>query len=237
MAMRDTLEYLAIIPARGGSKRVPGKNIKPLNGKPLIAYTIEAAKNSKKLSRIIVSTDDPAIADCARVYGAEIPFMRPAEIAGDTAGVADALRHAVSFYESSGTAVKNIVLLQTTSPFREGRHIDAAIDAFEKGKGDMLTTVSPAKNHPYYALKGDEQNLSPFFDLEKLAMKSHELPPACYENGVVFVISVETLKKSGIYGEKNLIAVQMEPELTVDIDTPSDFALAEFLMKQRGGHA
>jgi len=233
MSDPKTINYLAIIPSRGGSKRLPGKNIKPLNGKPLIAYSIESALGAQKIDRTIVSTDDDAIADCAKKHGADVPFMRPADIAGDKSSVVDALRHALDFYEGQGITVKNIVLLQVTSPFRESHHIDKAIAAFETRKADALTSVSPARNHPYYALKGGTDALEPFFDKEKLAMRAFELPPAVYENGVVFIMTADTVRNHGIYGENNMIVTLDEPDLTVDIDTAQDFALAEFIMSQR----
>ncbi len=232
--MSAVIDYLAIIPARGGSKRLPGKNIKPLNGKPLIAWSIESAQGAKNISHVIISTDDAAIADCAKQHGANVPFIRPADIAGDKSSIVDALRHAVNFYEEQGTTVKNIVLLQVTSPFRKSHHIDDAISAFEKHKADALTSVSPARNHPYYALKGGTNNMDPFFDTEKLAMRAFELPPAVYENGVVFIMTRDTIMNHGIYGDNNAIIQFNEPDLMIDIDTAQDFALAEFLLQQKG---
>lgn len=231
--MNGIIDYLAIIPARGGSKRLPGKNIKPLNGKPLIAWSIDAARKAKKISQTIVSTDSQDIANCASEYGADIPFLRPSDIAGDKSSVVDALRHAVIFYEDQGTIIKNIVLLQTTSPFRKCHHIDEAIDSFEKNKADSLTSVSPARNHPYYALKGGTDNMEPFFDKEKLAMRAFELPLAVYENGVIFIMTRDTLMERGIYGKNSVIIQFDEPDLMIDIDTAQDFALAEFLIEQK----
>ena len=229
------IDYLAIIPARGGSKRLPGKNIKHLNGKPLIAYAIKSGLESKKVSHTIVSTDDEQIASCAKEHGADVPFLRPADISGDKSSVVDALLHAVEFFEKQGCTVRNVVLLQVTSPFRTAAHVDTAITAFETGKADTLTTVSPARNHPYYALKDGTQAFEPFFDKEKLAMRAFELPPAVYENGVVFVMETQSLKKNGIYGIKNMVCELDSPNLTIDIDTAFDFELAEFLMQKSGG--
>lgn len=233
MSALAVIDYLAIIPARGGSKRLPGKNIKPLNGKPMIGYSIEAALQAKRLSHVIVSTDDEAIALCSKTFGADVPFIRPTNIAGDQSSVVDALRHATGFYENQGIVVKNVVLLQVTSPFRQAHHIDGAIEAFEQQGADTLTTVSPAKNHPYYALKGDTKTLEPFFDKEKLAMRAFELPCACYENGVVFIMKKETLMRDGIYGYNNMIFMLDDPYMAIDIDTHSDFAFAEFILSQR----
>ncbi len=231
----ETIHYLAIVPARGGSKRLPGKNIKPLGEKPLIAWSIESAKAAKHIDRIIISTDSDDIAAAGRAFGADIPFIRPSDIAGDKSSVVDALRHAVSFYETRGIEVKNIVLLQATNPFRTGAQIDAAIEAFEKQKADSLTSVSPAKNHPYYALKGNTKALEPFFDVEKLSMRAFELPPACYENGAVFIMTRDTIMNHGIYGPKSIVIQFDDPALTIDIDTAHDFALAEFLLEKREG--
>lgn len=114
-------------------------------------------------------------------------------------------------------------------------HVDAAIDAFEAGGADALTSVSPARNHPYYALKGATNRLEPFFDKEKLAMRAFELPPAVYENGVIFIMTRDTVMNHGIYGDNNMIVQFDEPELTIDIDTAQDFALAEFIMNQKVG--
>lgn len=233
----QVIDYLAIIPARGGSKRLPGKNIKFLNGKPLIAHSIEPALDSLKLTTVAVSTDDEAIASIAKEHGADVPFIRPSDIAGDTSSVVDALRHAVSFYEDQGHEVKAVVLLQVTSPFRKTTDIDKAIEVFEKNKADSVTTVSHATHHPYYAIKGGQDEMAPFFDEEKLSMQSHMLPPAVYENGAVYVVKTSVLKSRGLYGEKSFICQNDEPLLSVDIDTQADFDLAEFLIARGNGNA
>lgn len=225
------MNYYAIIPARGGSKRLPGKNIALLNKKPLIAYTIEAAISSKKLSRSIVSTDNEEIASVAKQFGAEVPFLRPTELAQDKSSVLDALNHALAHLERQGDRIDAVVLLQPTSPFRTGEHIDEAIALFESSDADTVTAVCNAREHPYYAWTVENGRLQPFFSLEKQMKARQDLPPAFIENGSIYVIKRSLIAEHRIYG--NRIVPYVMPSInSVDIDTREDLQWAEFLIGQ-----
>ena len=225
------MNYYAIIPARGGSKRLPRKNIALLNRKPLIAYTIEAAISSKKLSRSIVSTDDEEIASVAKQFGAEVPFLRPTELAQDKSSVLDALNHALAHLERQGDRIDAVVLLQPTSPFRAGKHIDEAIALFESSDADTVTAVCHAREHPYYAWTVENGRLRPFFSLEKQMTARQDLPPALVENGSIYVVKRTVLAKNTLYGH-NILPYMMSSATAIDIDTIDDLHWAEYILNR-----
>jgi CMP-N,N'-diacetyllegionaminic acid synthase len=223
---------VAIIVARGGSKRLPGKNIRPLAGKPLIAYTIEAARAAKRLSRMIVSTDDPEIAKVAVDFGAEVPFLRPSELAQDHSPSIDVLRHAAEWLETRGQRIDAVVLLQPTSPMRHSRHIDAAIDLFVSTGVDTVTAVSPAQDHPYWCWKVVETEIQPFFSRSHMSMSRELLPAALVENGSIYVVRRGMLAAGSLYGERVAGYLMNRPD-AVDIDTIDDFERAEHLLSAK----
>lgn len=224
---------LAIIPARGGSKRLPGKNIKILAGKPLIAYAITAAKKSKLVNRVIVSTDDKEIAKIAKKYGGEIPFMRPARLATDRAKTISALLHAVKFMEKEEKTVFDIiVLLQLTTPFTTSEDIDSAINTLLKTKTKSCVSVCPVSERPewMYSLKGNRAK--PFINFKKQAYASHFLPKAYCLNGAVYAIFRDTLiKEKKIFDNTSISAILMPRERSCDIDEPLDFEIAKVISK------
>lgn len=224
--------YLAVIPARGGSKRIPRKNLAMFAGKPLIAHTIEAALKSHQLTRVIVSTDDPEIVKVAREYNAEVPFLRPAKLAGDQCSSLAVLLHALDMLNTESFQVDAVVLLQPTSPLRTSQHIDEAITLFEKSGADTVTAVCAAAKHPFYAwtLSGDE--LSPFFTMDRQTIPGHELPPAFFENGSIYIIDRAVLDSGQFYGRR-IIPYYMDDCDSVDIDTPIDLLWAEFLLARK----
>lgn len=227
--MSRLIPYLAVIPARGGSKRIPRKNLVPLAGKPLIAYTIEAALTAKRLSRTVVSTEDAEIAHTAKQLGAEVPFLRPAELAQDKSPVLDAIAHALSDIERDGSRVGAVVLLQPTSPFRTGKHIDEAIELFENSGADTVAAVCAAREHPYYAWTVENGRMRPFFSLEKQMTARQDLPPAVMENGSVYVIRRKLIDERKIYGAV-VVPYVMPLNSAVDIDTSDDLRWAEYLL-------
>jgi CMP-N-acetylneuraminic acid synthetase len=223
------MNYYAIIPARGGSKRIPRKNLVLLGGKPLIAHTIEAAMSSKKISRSIVSTDDDEIASVAKQFGAEVPFLRPAELAQDRSAVLDAINHAVVHLEHRGDRIDAVVLLQPTSPFRTGKHIDEAIALFESSGADTVTAVCNAREHPYYTWTIENGRLRPFLSLEKQMTARQDLPLAVIENGSIYVIKRSLIAENRIYGS-SIVPYVMPLGNAVDIDTDDDLQWAQFLI-------
>jgi len=225
--------YLAIIPARSGSKRVPNKNIQPLGGIPLIAHTIKAAAHATKITRAVVSTDSEEIAKIAREWGGDVPFLRPLAIAGDTSPAIETLLHAVEIIEQDGRRVDAVVLLQPTSPLRTATHIDAALDLFESSKADTVIAVCQVREHPYYVWAVDDKGVRPFFSLKEMALGRHELPTAVIENGSIFVIRRPVLDRGMMYGER-VVPYFMDARSSVDIDTPEDMRLAETYLRDAG---
>lgn len=223
---------LAIIPARGGSKGLPGKNIKLLEGKPLIAHTIEAAKNSKHITRVIVSTDDEEIAKVAIAFGAECPFLRPAELATDTAMAVDTYIHILDRIESEEkTAIKEFVVLQPTSPLRISADIDGAINLFLDKKADsVISYTEDAKPIFWSKYLGDDLRLSNIFP--ETIDNRQGLKKTYHPNGAVYVFSSKLIRSKQYYTE-NTYAYLMDVKSSVDIDTIDDFLYAEFLLERK----
>lgn len=237
----DKKKILALIPARGGSKRIPRKNTVRLCGKPLIAYTIEAALEAQRkgiLSRVIVSTDDADIAETARKYGAEVPFIRPAEYSSDTATDTDVCRHAVQELVRQGWQVDVIVILRPTQPLRVVEDIEAAVSRFFKIKCDSVRSLTKAEHHPNWmkVLKGDYA--VPLLKLKKSEEKvrSQDLMPVYRLNGIVDVIDVRNLKTDSLYGKK-MSYILIDSFRSADIDTAEDLFVTEcklVYMKKHG---
>jgi len=227
--MSEARNIVAIIAARGGSKRLPRKNILPLAGKPLITYTIEAAKGSQRLSRIIVSTDDSEIAKVATDHGAEVPFMRPPELARDESPSIDVVKHATEWLELRGAPIDAVVLLQPTSPLRRCQHIDEAIKMFIDTGVDTVTAVSPAVNHPFWCWQIAGNEIRPYFSRSHVSMRKEMLPPALVENGALYVVRRVVLDGATLYGER-IAGYLMNPAEAIDIDTQKDFDRAEKLI-------
>ena len=217
---------LAVITARGGSKGVPGKNIKNLAGKPLIAWTIQAAAASKLIDRVLVSTDDPEISKVVRSYGVEVPTLRPSKMATDSAPVIPALLHMA---EAARDIYDYLVLLQPTSPLRLPTDIDGAIALCdEKGAPACVSVCCSQK--PFWSYRiGQNGNLEPLFP--EARSQRQELPPVYQPNGAVYVARLDWLKSTGDFYSTQTIAFIMPEERSVDIDTRSDFLLADVMMR------
>jgi N-acylneuraminate cytidylyltransferase/CMP-N,N'-diacetyllegionaminic acid synthase len=217
---------IAIITARGGSKGLPRKNVLPFCGKPLIAHTIEAAKNSSSIDRIIVSTDDDEIAAVSRAYGAEVPFMRPAILASDTATSRDVLLHALGVLETQKCTVEDFCLLQPTSPLRTAEDIDHAVEIFAKRSADSVISIT-AFDHPVQWALTLGQNGSLCSRENGTPVRRQDLMAYYRPNGAIYVLRKSFfMSTSGYYGTKSYGYV-MPPERSVDIDTPLDFVIAE----------
>ncbi len=232
------MEILAIIPARGGSKSIPRKNIKLLGGIPLLAYSIAAAKESKRISRVIVSTDDAEIADIAREWGAEVPFMRPAKIAADDTPDLPVFIHALNWlsdHENYEPAI--VVQLRPTSPFRPPRFVDRAIDILLKNKSaDSVRAVTPSGQNPYkmWSIKenGYMASLLNGLDIpEPYNMPRQKLPKTFWQTGHVDVIRYSTIVKKNTMTGKRILPIIIDSIYAVDIDNVSDWRRAEWLMK------
>ena len=222
---------IAIIPARGGSKGLPGKNIKPLNGKPLIAYTIEEALKTKNITRVIVSTDDSEIAEVAKKYGAEIPFMRPKSLADDTAKSIDVYNYTIKrLEEEENSEINEVIILQPTSPLRTSQHIDEAIELYFTKKADSVVSYCQ-EEHPVFWHKyiNEEGKFEDIFEEDYLKNRQ-ELKPTYYPNGAIYILRKELLL-SGNYYTNNSYVYIMDTDYSVDIDTHEDFQYCEFLLK------
>ena len=220
---------LIIIPARGGSKRVPDKNIRLLGGKPLIQYSIEAARELVPENQILVSTDSPRIKNVVEKLGIRVPFLRPAELAEDTAGTYEVLLHALEFYEKNNPKPDKIILLQPTSPFRNADHIKEALDEYSHDL-DMVASVKLSHSNPYLVLK--EQNQFGFLQpIKESTFDEIEYAPEVWElNGAIFIINVESLKNQSLLRFKKVKKYVMDELASLDIDTPLDWKLAETLL-------
>lgn len=227
-------KFLAIIPARGGSKSIPLKNIKPLLGSPLIAYTIKEALKSEYLDRIIVSTDDIQIAKISQGYGADVPFIRPKELAQDTSPTLSVIQHALLYLESEGYIPDFVVLLQPTSPLREVKHIDEAIKKMLDTDADSVITITKSEIHPYWMCKLKGDKVFPFIKTSKKSLRRQDLPPIYKLNGAVVVSKREVILSGKNWQNQDIRAIIMDPIYSIDIDTPLDFYLAERLMELKG---
>lgn len=225
---------LGIIPARGGSKGVLRKNIRPLEGKPLISYTIESAKESKKLTRTIVSTDDEVIADVARKFGGQVPFLRPAELANDQAGMVPVLQHAVKWLEDNENFHPDIiVLLQPTTPFRRGMHIDSAIEKLIETKADSVLTIRQPDYSPYFmkTLVGDRTY--PLLGEGKKYVRRQDAPVVYQPNGMVYVTRYNVLMHQNCILGEDTRGIVMSYEDSVNIDSIWDFKMAELILREK----
>lgn len=231
---RDKTEkknIVAIIPARGGSKGIPLKNIKELAGKPLIAYTIEEALKSKMLDRIIVSTDHNEIARISRECGAEVPFKRPADISEDVPTEL-VLKHAIKYLEDVERYKPDIfVTLQPTSPLRKAKDIDEAVNKQIETNADSVVTVCEIDERPEWMVQIKEDKVKPYVGKEIKLVARQELPELYKLNGAVFVSTRDLIMSEEKIVGGNMQVVIMEKERSVDIDTPIDFLIAEIIMK------
>ncbi len=223
---------IGLIPARGGSKGVPRKNIAPLCGKPLIWYTIHAATQSKLLHSCYVSTEDDEIARVAERYNVPV-IERPKRLATDKAPTLPVIQHAFRTIEKRlGRRVDAVVLLQPTTPFRKAADIDAAIRLFLRKRANSVVSVSevPAHYSPYKQLKPAGGTLVPFTGTD--TPRRQDAPPTYYRNGEVYVTRRDVLLSGSMYGDSPLPLIEKKPH-RVNIDTPEDMLYAEFLLKKR----
>lgn len=227
------MKILAIIPARGGSKGIPMKNITKLAGKPLIKYTIDAAKKSRRINRIVVSTNDPKIAKVAKSLGAEVPFLRPKNISGDNATTYDAIKHALDFLALNKNYFPDIVvILQPTSPLRTSKMIDRSVNLLEKDYSiTSVISMRKVKTHPFGSFWYDAKYVKPFrSDFNKFYQRQ-KLPDLYYPTGDVYTFWSSTVKKyHSIYGPR-IKPLIIKNEISVDIDERFDLFMIEMVLK------
>ena len=226
------MKTFIIIPARGGSKGIPHKNIKPLNGKPLIHYTIDVARCVAKDEDICISTDDPDIIKCVEDYGLKVPFVRPAELATDTAGTYEVLLHALDFYEKQGRHYDVVLLLQNTSPFRTAEHVKEALKLYRKDI-DMVVSVNKTRTNPYYNCFEEDQEGFLKKTLDSTRFVRRQDAPVTYEyNGAIYVINPEKMKKMPLGKFTRRVKYVMDDLHSVDLDNMFDWKFAEFIIKE-----
>jgi N-acylneuraminate cytidylyltransferase len=230
------MKAVAFIFARGGSKGLPGKNIRPLNGKPLIAWSIEHALAVKRIDRVIVSTDSEEIAELARQYGAEVPFMRPAELAGDNSPEWLAWRHALNYLnESIGLLPEVMVSVPTTAPLRLPIDIENCLDEYEKGYADIVITVTDAHRSPYFNMvKTNADGSVGLVNPPQSAIIRRQDAPVVYDMATVcYVANSEFIMTHNSTFEGRVKAIHVPTERAIDIDTLLDFQIAENLLNIR----
>ncbi|MFN0109779.1 MAG: cytidylyltransferase domain-containing protein [Blastocatellia bacterium] len=229
------MKILGLIPARGGSKGVPRKNIRLLAGKPLLAYTAEAALASKRLTRIILSTDDKEIAEVGRACGLEVPFLRPAELAEDTTPTLPVVQHAVQFLEAQGERFDAICLLQPTNPLRQASDIDGCIDLLERAEADTVFTMLavPSEHNPHWVyFKNADGSLRLSTGDATPIPRRQSLPPAFHREGSVYVTRRDVVMiENSLYGAQ-VIGFEIERSRSVNIDNLEDWAKAESLIRK-----
>ncbi|MEN6390249.1 MAG: acylneuraminate cytidylyltransferase family protein [Syntrophomonas sp.] len=223
----------AIITARGGSKRLPGKNIKMLCGKPLIAYSIEAALNCSYVKRCIVSTEDPKIKEVSLQYGAEV-IDRPSYLAADSTLSSAVVRHVLEELKSQDDVPDNFVLLQPTSPLRTSDHLSSAIERFYSSSQDCLVSITEAEHHPYKSLIYEDHLLSPLIDKSLFEQPQQALPRAYRTNGAIYIINSAVFLQENSFFVPPVCSFEMDAMSSVDVDTELDFRFAEFLLRERG---
>jgi CMP-N,N'-diacetyllegionaminic acid synthase len=225
------MRILAVIPARGGSKRLPGKNLRLLAGKPLLVWSIEAARDVPEISDILVSTDDAPTAEAARRSGALVPWLRPAELATDTASSVDVCLHALDWYESKIGKPDAVLLLQPTSPCRRHETMLRGIDLFRAHAKRAVIGVSPAASHPLWCFTIDGHRLTPFVDGGGLNLRAQDLPATYTVNGAFYLITPQELReRHSFFGPDSVPLVMQKPEEAIDIDTEFDWQVAEVAM-------
>jgi len=226
------MRSLVIIPARGGSKGIPRKNIKKLNGKPLIYYSIDVARQIAPDSDICVTTDDNEIIEVVERYGLKVPFKRPDYLATDTMGTYDVLLHALDFYERKGERFDNIVLLQCTSPFRRVQDVKKALELFSTDV-DMVVSVKGTAANPYYnCFEEDENGYLVISKGDGHYCRRQDAPKAWEYNGAVYVINPQSLKEQNMSKFKKITKYEMDSLHSLDLDTLLDWKIAELLIKE-----
>lgn len=224
------MKILAIITARAGSKRIPGKNTKVFGGKPLIQWTFDLVKKISKLENVLVSTDDEKVVDLAKESGLLTPWLRPSELSGDKASSIDVCLHAIDWYEKENGKIDAILLLQPTSPFREMSTVNKGISLFLENSNEPVIGVSTSKESPRWCFEKSGDFLKPLFGLEEFKKRSQDLPEYFTVNGSFYLVKVEHLKKTGSFYSEKITPLYMNSREGLDIDVPADWDLATELL-------
>lgn len=227
---------LGLVLARGGSKGLPGKNIKVLNGKPLIAWSILCGLNSVYIDDLVVSTDSSDIATLSRKYGAEVPFLRPDYLASDEASSVDAMLHAIDWLKNCGRTYEYVVLLEPTSPLREAHDIDQALTLLEEKKGTSVVSVCRAEStHPSFMFEIiDQIILKPCAGKYPNALRRQDIPPVFFLEGTIYCADIESLREQKGFYHSDTLAYIVPKWKSLEIDDADDFVMVEAIMNARG---
>jgi len=237
--MPERGRVLGIVPARGGSKSVPRKNLHPLLGRPLIAWTIASATRAKSLDRLIVSTDDPEVAEAGRRWGAEVPFLRPAELAADDTPDLPVFQHALrALRAADGYVPDAVVHLRPTQPLRTAEEIDGAVALWRRSGADCVKSVRPVGEHPFKMYRLVGERLVPYLDTEERRRRGPDVPrqslePVYLSSGVVDVVRRETVEAGSTEGA-TVAPYFTDPSRYVNLDSARDFLVAETIMRALG---
>jgi N-acylneuraminate cytidylyltransferase len=230
------MRKLFLIPARGGSKGLPRKNVLPLAGRPMIYYTLDAAKEAAETGdEICVSTDDLEIIGAVQNYGLEVPFVRPAELASDTASSQQVIEHAIQWYAQCGQEFDVIVLLQVTSPLRNGKHVKEALELWSPDL-EMVVSVKETDSNPYYVLFEENEKGFLLRSKEGHFTRRQDCPVVYEFNGAIYIISLSAFIEKGFGGFTKIKKYVMDKRSSVDIDDAIDFQLVEILIKEGNEH-
>jgi CMP-N,N'-diacetyllegionaminic acid synthase len=230
------MRVLGLIPARGGSRGIPRKNIKMLRGKPLVWYTAAAALAARYLSRVILSTEDEEIAEVGQGCGLEVPFMRPLELAGDETPTLDVVLHAVSYLEQRGERYDAFCLLQPTNPLRRSEDIDRCIELLKEREASAVVSILPipAEYHPFWSyIETEDGHITLVTGELNPVTRRQDLPPAYYRDGSVYVTRRDVLVNERSLFGRRLVGYPMDPKRHVNIDTQEDWDRAEALLESQ----
>lgn len=229
------LEILAIIPARGDSKGIPQKNIKKLAGKPLISYTIETAQKSKYISRIVVSTDNPTIAEVSKKYGVEVPSLRPVKLSQDDTPMVKVILHVLNTLKEKEKYIPDIVvLLQPTSPLRRTKTIDDGIKYFLMNNKKPMISITKVKQNPYWMKILGNGYLYPLLRNKNPFYRRQDFPDIYIPNGCLYICSTQDLKNGDPFNNDEIVGFIMGRQESVDIDEQEDLILAEYYIRDKG---
>lgn len=225
------MKKLFLIPARGGSKGLPRKNILPLAGRPMIDYTLDAAKGAmEEGDELCVSTDDAEIIQVVESFGVKVPFVRPSELASDTAGSEEVIQHALDWYEEKGLDFDVVVLLQVTSPLRNAQHVKEAL-ALWSPEIDMVVSVKETDSNPYYVLYEEDENGHLQKSKEGKFTRRQDCPKVYEYNGAIYIINCQSLRQKSMNAFKKFKKKIMDKRSSIDVDDIIDFQLAELMLQ------
>ena len=232
MTSRADWKILGVIPARGGSKGIPKKNLTPTAGRPLIDYTFEAALHSRELDSVVLSTDDEEIAEHGRRSGIGAPFLRPSSLATDQAPMVPAVQHAVTWLEDhDDREIDAVMLLQPTSPLRQAWHIDQAVIKFKEEDSDGLVSVCDVNEHPYEVVYFSNEGIRRALERPAESMRRQDFPQYYFVNGAIYLVRRSVLMEDHTFLPANNTPYVMDRRFSVDVDSPIDIKIAECLLK------